>query len=1765
MRKRRIVELGLVLLCTNLMLVAATVPGQGLRDARSAASATGAMLSRAAEVAAIDQLAVPSATARSVVTPKTQQVQTPNALLSSAPELQASPVASKSQAKPAQTSIVKTEAQPVQQHQQATRAPSNDDCANAITFDLAEGQPVTFCDDNTGATEDCPALSGGVYRDAWYKFTTTAAMNVSIAYCGTTPAFYNAYIVLDTTCPCSGAWIFATTWETTSCGDGNWTLTWNNLPAGTYYWPLLTDSAGGYAEGPYCVTFNGFIPPPPPGCPANTMYGQPPMDQGGAWGAYTSGVGQGFEYTCYDNFTGLPDKIGDLHWWGLSLFFDPYYGWTLCDPTGMVFDIGFYQDNAGQPGTQVAFYPGVAATITDQGPYSWAELYFFSVDALQPCVVLPTGWVSVKSEAHPNGCVFLWLNSPVGDYSSYQQPAGSGFTQLGTDLAMCITTGDCPLIYGACCDDYTGVCNDNVEWGDCMAPLRFTPDTLCQDISPTCGIRGACCDSGLNCIFTGFESECDAAGGRFFPGQTCPEFVCPADCEHRIDLYDCYGDGWNGNTLDVLVNGVTVLSQITLPSGLGPLTYTFMAASGDTIQTVYYPIGGWPYEPYYYIYDGFGSLLGYDGTDGSNCYIQPTGITVTGNCTPPTTGACCYYAGGCDMVPEADCDPALGLFLGLGHQCIECPCFVPCPPEGVPEAEPCGDDTNGGCNNPSWVFEPIDCGETICGTMWANTSLRDTDWYQMTLAEGQYLTWSGASQVPLLLFIIQGAGPNDCSTYSILASATAGECQTATIGPFEGAPGVTYWFWAGPSAWNDWPCDKDYVATLTCAPVPTGACCLPNGTCVETTPSGCATQNGVYQGDYVSCADVVCEQFYCPAGAQICDEYISNVQIDVINNPSGCEAGQYADYTALGPATLPIGVSTPLTVTNGNPIWTADTCSVWIDWNKDYVLDDFAPEALPDIPGVGPYVFDVEPPASTVFEPTRMRIRIDYANADPDPCGTVSYGEVEDYTVVVQEVLGACCWPDGSCTNTLPSECGGYWVGAFTECSGLDCNGNGADDLCDIVSGYSEDCDHNGVPDECQTFYDCNENGVPDFCDIGSGDSLDCNANGIPDECDVPPLCQAGQPGFPDVCSLDCQPDLIPDECQLAGGLNLQLDDGTSENNWGLTAGGELCWINHFTATGDVTNIGVTFGSPAFPGSAGVTPGQEFHVYVWGDSNGDGVPSGADFIASAVGNVDAGSIDTDVVQTVPLNAPISVNGSFFIGASANSPAGGYPGTADDDGQSMVDQAFLSFNGIPFDPTNLSSLYAMSALGYPTTVFILRTVGGAGDCNNNGIPDQCDVPPPCGNCEGPDCSQDCNGDCVPDECQLGCGDCNGNGRPDDCDIASGTSLDCNLNGIPDECDINPADPDCNGSTIPDCNGDGIPDDCQLDNNDCNNNGIPDDCDIANGTSCDCQPDGIPDECQIWVGGPRDILSWDDGSTENSLGLTAGGELCWMHHFSVANPVTVVGIQTSFGTPSFPGSSGVSAGQPVRVYVWSDPNGDGNPNDAAFLGESTGIVQAGSIDTDVPQEIAISQPVNSSFFVGASVVTTSGYPAPMDQNGPQYNQAWIVFNTVPFDPVNLGAQLYNMTDIGYACNFLLRANVYTGAPPNDCNENGVPDECDIGVEFGGYCSNPGAPCYPAECESDWNHNGVPDSCEVCGDIDHDGNVDIDDYWMFVDAFGTCVGDPKYNPDADMDGDGCVTLVDYQAWRMCYKMQNGKDFVAPKPKPMPLPKPAKNGASR
>ena len=60
-------------------------------------------------------------------------------------------------------------------------------------------------------------------------------------------------------------------------------------------------------------------------------------------------------------------------------------------------------------------------------------------------------------------------------------------------------------------------------------------------------------------------------------------------------------------------------------------------------------------------------------------------------------------------------------------------------------------------------------------------------------------------------------------------------------------------------------------------------------------------------------------------------------------------------------------------------------------------------------------------------------------------------------------------------------------------------------------------------------------------------------------------------------------------------------------------------------------------------------------------------------------------------------------------------------------------------------------------------------------------------------------------------------------------------------------------------------------------------------------------------------------------------------------------------------------------------------------------------------------------------------------------------------------------------------------------------------------------------------------------VCGDLDHDGDVDGDDRNVLRSALNACTGDARFVAEADYDGNGCITYNDYRMWYTCYR-----DFI-------------------
>lgn len=136
--------------------------------------------------------------------------------------------------------------------------PPNDNCSDVTPVTLTAGVTSVITGDNTCATSDCDDLAPAT--EAWEAITLPEKMDLTITYCGTTPAFELVYIVLKPECPCTETSISASATDWDACGDGNVTMTFLGLEAGTYYLPVLAyhpDYTDYYYEGPYTINVTG--------------------------------------------------------------------------------------------------------------------------------------------------------------------------------------------------------------------------------------------------------------------------------------------------------------------------------------------------------------------------------------------------------------------------------------------------------------------------------------------------------------------------------------------------------------------------------------------------------------------------------------------------------------------------------------------------------------------------------------------------------------------------------------------------------------------------------------------------------------------------------------------------------------------------------------------------------------------------------------------------------------------------------------------------------------------------------------------------------------------------------------------------------------------------------------------------------------------------------------------------------------------------------------------------------------------------------------------------------------------------------------------------------------------------------------------------------------------------------------------------------------------------------------------------------------------
>lgn len=133
------------------------------------------------------------------------------------------------------------------------------------------------------------------------------------------------------------------------------------------------------------------------------------------------------------------------------------------------------------------------------------------------------------------------------------------------------------------------------------------------------------------------------------------------------------------------------------------------------------------------------------------------------------------------------------------------------------------------------------------------------------------------------------------------------------------------------------------------------------------------------------------------------DDNLILFRLGSVNNPSGCPAGGYTDFTSLI-TDLKLGSSNDLSVDTDFP---GQRLTVWIDYDDNYVFDVNERPVTNFVFGTngGTTILDV--PLTAPLGQHLLRARTRYNASIIDPCADVSYGETEDYTVNIISDIAA--------------------------------------------------------------------------------------------------------------------------------------------------------------------------------------------------------------------------------------------------------------------------------------------------------------------------------------------------------------------------------------------------------------------------------------------------------------------------------------------------------------------------------------------------------------------------------------------------------------------------------------------------------------------------------------------------------------------------------------------------------------------------------------
>ncbi len=438
--------------------------------------------------------------------------------------------------------------------------------------------PSCFTPSNLGAT-NITASSADIF------WTTGGASNWIVEYgpAGFTPGTGSTMIASNDTVSLSGL-MAATSYDfyvADSCGAGDVSLQSGPYNFNTACAPVLTAP---YSNGFEGISFGNLASYE--NCWTTNVGSNP------AWYSDAGGTSSGSTGPNADNTLGTsagtymyletssPSGLGDT-----NVLYSPVFDWSgMTSPM-----LSFYYHMYGQTMGNLRIWAEDASGVRTALDSIVGQQQLSGADAWLEKTILLTGL--------PAGNYRILFEGVAGS-SFYSDMAIDDFSIV--EAPQCFPSSNLSLISaGNTSATVTWTAGQGTSWDVEYGPAGFTPGTgtMVNSTNDTLTITGLTALTAYDFYVTdscGANGVATTAGPGSFTTAACP---LADQCNYTFDLFDTFGDGWNGGEIKIYQNGVQVASLGgSFTAGNSSLGNLVSICDNQPIVVTLDPAGGWPSE-----------------------------------------------------------------------------------------------------------------------------------------------------------------------------------------------------------------------------------------------------------------------------------------------------------------------------------------------------------------------------------------------------------------------------------------------------------------------------------------------------------------------------------------------------------------------------------------------------------------------------------------------------------------------------------------------------------------------------------------------------------------------------------------------------------------------------------------------------------------------------------------------------------------------------------------------------------------------------------------------------------------------------------------------------------------------------------------------------------------------------------------------------------------------------------------------------------------